>query len=171
MSLMYNGDHAITPIEIISNLAWGLGYCGMPHILIRFMAIKNEKELRKSSVIAIVWVVISLTLAVVIGVVGRAYLLPMILGETAGAPSTESVFIQMIQETFTNKINLPFIGGLFICGILAAIMSTADSQLLVCSSSVSADIYQGIFKPSASDNAALNASPPDKDFTSLLFPL
>ena len=64
--------------------------------------------------IAIVWVVISLTLAVVIGVVGRAYLLPMILGETAGAPSTESVFIQMIQETFTNKINLPFIGGLFI---------------------------------------------------------
>ena len=53
MSLMYNGDHAITPIEIISNLAWGLGYCGMPHILIRFMAIKNEKELRKSSVIAI----------------------------------------------------------------------------------------------------------------------
>lgn len=142
MSLMYNGDHAITPIEIISNLAWGLGYCGMPHILIRFMAIKNEKELRKSSVIAIVWVVISLTLAVVIGVVGRAYLLPMILGETAGAPSTESVFIQMIQETFTNKINLPFIGGLFICGILAAIMSTADSQLLVCSSSVSADIYQ-----------------------------
>ena len=64
MSLMYNGDHAITPIEIISNLAWGLGYCGMPHILIRFMAIKNEKELRKSSVIAIVWVVISLTLAI-----------------------------------------------------------------------------------------------------------
>ena len=55
------------------------------------------------------WVVISLTLAVVIGVEGRAYLLPMILGETAGAPSTESVFIQMIQETFTNKINLPFI--------------------------------------------------------------
>ena len=156
MSLMYNGDHAITPIEIISNLAWGLGYCGMPHILIRFMAIKNEKELRKSSVIAIVWVVISLTLAVVIGVVGRAYLLPMILGETAGAPSTESVFIQMIQETFTNKINLPFIGGLFICGILAAIMSTADSQLLVCSSSVSADIYQGIFKPSASDKEVLN---------------
>ena len=96
MSLMYNGDHAITQIEIISNLAWGLGYCGMPHINIRIMAIKNEKELRKSTVIAIVWVVISLTLAVVIGVVVRAYLLPMILGETAGAPSTESVFIQMI---------------------------------------------------------------------------
>ena len=156
MSLMYNGDHPITPIEIISNLAWGLGYCGMPHILIRFMAIKNEKELRKSSVIAIVWVIISLTLAVAIGVIGRAYLLPAILGETAGAPSAESVFIQMIQETFTNKINLPFIGGIFICGILAAIMSTSDSQLLVCSSSVSADIYQDIFKPEATDKEVLN---------------
>lgn len=146
----------LLPIEIISNLAWGLGYCGMPHILIRFMAIKNEKELRKSSVIAIVWVIISLTLAVAIGVIGRAYLLPAILGETAGAPSAESVFIQMIQETFTNKINLPFIGGIFICGILAAIMSTADSQLLVCSSSVSADIYQDIFKPEATDKEVLN---------------
>ena len=155
-TLMLNGDHPITPIEIISNLAWGLGYCGMPHILIRFMAIKNEKELRKSSVIAIVWVIISLTLAVAIGVIGRAYLLPAILGETAGAPSAESVFIQMIQETFTNKINLPFIGGIFICGILAAIMSTADSQLLVCSSSVSADIYQDIFKPEATDKEVLN---------------
>ncbi|MCI6858421.1 MAG: sodium/proline symporter PutP [Eubacterium sp.] len=155
MSLMYNGDHPITPVEIISNLAWGLGYCGMPHILVRFMAIKNEKELRKSSVIAITWVVISLVLAVVIGLLGRAYLFPEILGQTAGAPSTESVFIEMIEKTFTEKINLPFIGGIFICGILAAIMSTADSQLLVCSSSVSADIYQDIFKPDASDRQVL----------------
>ena len=151
-----NGERPYTFVEIFSQLAWGLGYCGMPHILIRFMAIKNEKELRKSSVIAIVWVIISLTLAVAIGVIGRAYLLPAILGETAGAPSAESVFIQMIQETFTNKINLPFIGGIFICGILAAIMSTADSQLLVCSSSVSADIYQDIFKPEATDKEVLN---------------
>ncbi len=158
MSLMYNGDHPITAIEIISNLAWGLGYCGMPHILVRFMAIKNERELRKSSVIAIVWVLISLTLAVVIGVVGRAYLLPEILGETAGAPSTESVFIEMIQKTFTGNIHLPFIGGLFICGILAAIMSTADSQLLVCSSSVSADIYKDILKPDASDKNVLRVA-------------
>lgn len=72
IGLMYNGDALSHRLRIISNLAWGLGYCGMPHILIRFMAIKNEKELRKSSVIAIVWVVISLTLAVVIGVVGRS---------------------------------------------------------------------------------------------------
>ena len=78
MSLFYNGDHPITVTEILSNLAWGLGYCGMPHILIRFMAIKNEKELKKSSVIAIVWVVISLTFAVVIGIVGRAFLFPKV---------------------------------------------------------------------------------------------
>ncbi|MDO4976181.1 MAG: sodium/proline symporter PutP [Eubacteriales bacterium] len=154
MSLAYNGDHPITVVEILSNLAWGLGYCGMPHILVRFMAIKNEKELKKSSVIAIVWVVLSLAFAVVIGIVGRAFLFPEILG-AEGAASTESVFIEMIQKVFTEYLPLPFIGGIFICGILAAIMSTADSQLLVCSSSVSADIYKDIFKPDASDEKVL----------------
>lgn len=155
LSLTYNGDHPITLVEILSNLAWGLGYCGMPHILIRFMAIKNEKELKKSSAIAIIWVVISLALAVVIGLVGRAFLLPEILGETAGAPSAESVFIEMIKKVFMEILPLPFVGGLFLCGILAAIMSTADSQLLVCSSSVSADIYKDIFHPEASDEKVL----------------
>ena len=154
MSLFYNGDHPITIIEILSNLAWGLGYCGMPHILIRFMAIKSEKELKKSSVIAIIWVVISLSAAVVIGVVGRAFLVPMILGE-GNAPSSESVFITMIEKVFTELLPLPFIGGLFICAILAAIMSTADSQLLVCSSSVSTDIYKDIINPQASDKKVL----------------
>lgn len=155
LSLTHNGDHPITAIEIISNLAWGLGYCGMPHILIRFMAIKNEKELKKSSVIAIVWVVLSLTLAVVIGIVGRAFLLPVVLGETAGAATAESVFIEMIKKVFTDILPLPFVGGIFLCGVLAAIMSTADSQLLVCSSSVSADIYKDIFNPKASDDKVL----------------
>ena len=155
LSLTYNGDHPITLVEILSNLAWGLGYCGMPHILVRFMAIKNEKELKKSSAIAITWVVISLTLAVVIGLVERAFLLPEILGETAGAPSTESVFIEMIKKIFMEILPLPFVGGLFLCGILAAIMSTADSQLLVCSSSVSADIYKDILNPDASDEKVL----------------
>jgi len=154
MSLMYNGDKPYTFVEILSNLAWGLGYCGMPHILIRFMAIKNEKEMKKSSVIAIVWVVISLTLAVVIGLVGRAFLLPEVLG-TEGAASTESVFIEMIQKLFTNLLPLAFVGGLFLCGVLAAIMSTADSQLLVCSSAVSKDIYKDIFRPDASDKTVL----------------
>ncbi len=154
MSLFYNGDHPITLVEILSNLAWGLGYCGMPHILVRFMAIKNEKELKKSSAIAIVWVVISLTFAIVIGIVGRAFLFPEILG-SEGSAGTEVVFIEMIKRVFTEYLPLPFIGGIFICGILAAIMSTADSQLLVCSSSVSADIYKDIINPDASDKKVL----------------
>ena len=155
LSLTHNGDHPITAVEVISNLAWGLGYCGMPHILIRFMAIKNEKELKKSSTIAIIWVVLSLALAVLIGLIGRAFLMPVILGETAGAASAESVFIEMIKKVFMEKLPLAFVGGLLLCGILAAIMSTADSQLLVCSSSVSADIYKDIMKPDASTQQVL----------------
>lgn len=155
LSFFHNGDHPITVVEVISNLGWGLGYCGMPHILVRFMAIKDEKELKKSSVIAIVWVVISLALAVVIGLLGRAFLFPTILGETAGAASTESVFIEMIKKVFMEYLPLAFVGGIFLCGILAAIMSTADSQLLVCSSSVSADIYKDIFNPDASNETVL----------------
>ena len=155
LSLTHNGDHPITAVEVISNLAWGLGYCGMPHILIRFMAIKNEKELKKSSTIAIIWVVLSLALAVLIGLIGRAFLMPVILGETAGAAFAESVFIEMIKKVFMEKLPLAFVGGLFLCGILAAIMSTADSQLLVCSSSVSADIYKDIMKPDASTQQVL----------------
>ena len=155
MNLMYNGDRPITFVEILSNLAWGLGYCGMPHVLIRFFAIKNEKELKKSSVIAIVWVVLSLSFAVVIAIVGRAFLAPVILGETEGAAGTELVFIQMIEKVFMEHLPLAFVGGLFLCGVLAAIMSTADSQLLMCSSSVSADIYKDIIKPDAKDETVL----------------
>ena len=117
------------------------------------MAIRSEKELKKSSAIAIVWVVLSLGFTIAIGLLGRAFLYPEILGVTEGAPSAESVFIEMIQKIFIEKTPIPFIAGLFICGILAAVMSTADSQLLVCSSSVSKDIYQNILNPEASDIA------------------
>ena len=158
LSFTYNGDRPITAVEIISNMAWGLGYCGMPHILIRFMAIRSEKELKKSSAIAIVWVVLSLGFTIAIGLLGRAFLYPEILGVTEGAPSAESVFIEMIQKIFIEKTPIPFIAGLFICGILAAVMSTADSQLLVCSSSVSKDIYQNILNPEASDKKVLNVA-------------
>jgi sodium/proline symporter len=157
MSLMSNGGEPYRFIDILSQLAWGLGYCGMPHILVRFMAVRSEKELKKSSVIAIIWCFISLTAACVIGVLGRAYLFPNVLG-TDGAATAESVFIEMIDKVFTQDLSLPFIGGLFLCGILAAIMSTADSQLLVCSSAVSQDIYRDILKPEASDKKVLVVS-------------
>ena len=154
MSLFSNGGEAYSAVDILSQLAWGLGYCGMPHILVRLMAVKNEKELKKSSVIAIVWVFISLVMACVIGIVGRAFLAPAVLDEV----SSESVFIELINQVFNHKLALPFVGGLFLCGILAAIMSTADSQLLVCASSVSKDIYKNVAKPDASDQTVLKVS-------------
>ena len=157
LSLFQNGDRPYTAVEIISQLAWGLGYCGMPHILTRFMAVKNQKELRKSRVIAIIWVTISLAAAVAIGVIGRVYLFPTILG-TDGNASAESVFIEMITKMFTKDTNLPFIGGIFLCGILAAIMSTADSQLLVTASSVSKDIYKDILRPESDEKKVLKVS-------------
>lgn len=156
LNLFSNGERNYSAVEIISQLGWGLGYCGMPHILTRFMAVKNEKELKKSRVIAIIWVAISLGMAVVIGIVGRAYLFPVILGE--GAVSTENVFIEMIAKVFTKDMNMAFVGGIFLCGILAAIMSTADSQLLITASSASKDIYQGIMNPKADDKKILKIS-------------
>ena len=157
LNVMKNGDRHFTAVEIISQLAWGLGYCGMPHILVRFMAVKNQKELNKSKGIAIVWVAISLAFAVIIGMLGRAFLYPTVLG-TEGAASAETVFIEMITKIFTKELALPFIAGIFLCGILAAIMSTADSQLLVTASSVSEDIYKGILKPNADQKTAMRVS-------------
>ncbi len=157
LNVMKNGDRHFTSVEIISQLAWGLGYCGMPHILVRFMAVKNQKELNKSKGIAIVWVAISLAFAVIIGMLGRAFLYPTVLG-TEGAASAETVFIEMITKIFTKELALPFIAGIFLCGILAAIMSTADSQLLVTASSVSEDIYKGILKPDADQKTAMRVS-------------
>lgn len=152
MSLFENGGKPYRFIDILSQLAWGLGYCGMPHILVRFMAVKNEKELKKSSAVAIIWCFLSLVAACIIGVLGRAYFADNILEDS------ENVFIQMINSVFNSKLAIPFIGGIFICGILAAIMSTADSQLLVCASSVSKDIYKNIVKPDADDRKLLLVS-------------
>ncbi|MCM1156997.1 MAG: sodium/proline symporter PutP [Bacteroidales bacterium] len=157
LNIMEDSGSRVSAIYIISQLAWGLGYCGMPHILVRFMAVSSEKELKKSKVIAIIWVAISLSFAVLIGIVGRAYLYPEILGETVDI-SAENVFIEMIKKVFMEDIHLAFVGGLFLCGILAAIMSTADSQLLVTASAVSEDLFKGVFKKDAKDKTVLGLS-------------
>lgn len=154
MNILHNGGKPYGFVDIISQIGWGLGYCGMPHILTRFMAVKSEKELKQSRIIAIVWVTISLFFGCAIGIIGRAYLFPTILG-TDGAGSTENVFIQMIVQLFTKDVRIPFIGGIFLCGIMAAIMSTADSQLLVAASSASEDLYKGVLKPDAKDKKVL----------------
>ncbi len=156
LNIFYENGEPISIISVLSQLAWGLGYCGMPHILVRFMAVKDEKELAKSKKIGIAWVLISLTLACVIGVVGRAYLFPDVLAEKAS--EYEMVFIEMIKKVFTVDLNLPFVAGLFLCGILAAIMSTADSQLLVSSSAVSNDLFKGVFFKNLSEKATLTVA-------------
>lgn len=155
LNLMSSGPSGkFSFIDIISQLAWGLGYCGMPHILVRFMAVKDEKELNKSKGIAIGWVALSLLFACFIGVVGRAYLFPTLLESGA----EENVFIEMILKMFNTDLGVPIIGGIFLCGILAAIMSTADSQLLVSASSVAEDIYKGVIKKDAKDDKVLQVS-------------
>lgn len=154
LSLVNDGTGTYSAVDIISQLAWGLGYCGMPHILVRFMAVKDEKELKKSKGIAIGWVALSLFFAVIIGVIGRAYLYPELL--TDGAE--ENVFIHMIIKLFTQDVKAPIIGGIFLCGILAAIMSTADSQLLVSASSMAEDIFKGVVKKDADDKTVLRIS-------------
>jgi sodium/proline symporter len=152
LSFFKNEDGSTTSaISIISNLAWGLGYFGMPHILIRFMAVKSDAEVKKSRTIAIVWVIISLVASCGIGLVARGY-----LTSTLDSATSETAFIRVIQQFFSNNYVLIFIGGIFLCGILAAIMSTADSQLLVTASAVSEDMYKGAIKKDASEKSALN---------------
>lgn len=143
--------HGATPVGVISGLAWGLGYFGMPHILVRFMAVKSEKEMTKSKGVAITWVTISLIMAAVIGIVGRAYMDFDKMNEVG----TEKIFIEMIKKVFTEEMNAPIVAGIFLCGILAAIMSTADSQLLVSASAVAEDIFKGVIKKDASDKKVM----------------
>ena len=140
----------ISAVSIISSLAWGLGYFGMPHILVRFMAIKDKQELKKSKSIAIIWVILGLAFACIIGVVGRAY-----LASSGIIDDSEKVFIEMIKKVFTVDHNMAILAGLFIASILAAIMSTADSQLLVASSAVSEDLYKGLVKKDADEGKVL----------------
>lgn len=132
----------ITALAIISSLAWGLGYCGMPHILVRFMAIKSPSMIKKSRRIATAWVVISLTCSILIGLLGKAY-----FGELLGKANSESVFIMLIDSLLPS-----FVAGVFLSAILAAIMSTADSQLLVVASAVSSDILPKVSKKEYSQN-------------------
>lgn len=143
-----DGGSQISLISIISQLGWALGYFGMPHILVRFMAIKSETLVRKSRIIAVIWVVITLSAAIFVGVVGKLYVSPAL-----DASTSETVFIKMIMQMCP-----PFIAGILLCAILAAIMSTADSQLLVTASSVANDLYSGVINKKASSNLVLLVS-------------
>ncbi|OUQ79485.1 sodium/proline symporter [Flavonifractor sp. An100] len=131
-------------INIASMLAWGLGYFGMPHILVRFMAIRDEKELSLSRRIAAVWVVISMTVAVCIGMIGnsvsKAGKIPMLEGS-----ASETVIVQISNLLSSFGVVAAVVAGLILAGILAATMSTADSQLLAAASAFSENMLQDVF--------------------------
>jgi len=131
-------------VTIISTMAWGLGYFGMPHILLRFMAIGDEKKLAFSRRIAVTWVVISLAVAVLIGVVGHAMSMNGLLPMLAGADS-ETIIIRMSELLSHEGVLCALIAGVVLSGILAATMSTSDSQLLVASSSVTENLLKECF--------------------------
>ena len=132
-------------MNIFSMMAWGLGYFGMPHILVRFMAIRDEKELKLSRRIASIWVVISMSVAVCIGIIGysvsKAGGIPM-LGTTS---QSETVIVQIAGLLAKFGILPAIVAGMILAGILAATMSTADSQLLAASSAFSENLLQDVF--------------------------
>ena len=122
--------------DIVSGFGWGLGYFGMPHIIIRFLSIRSQKEIRKSAGIGITWTTLILTFAVLVGVFGRE-----MLGFDAAINKDELVFITMVRRIFPSIIS-----GVLLSAILAASMSTADSQLLSAASAFSSDVYKPIVR-------------------------
>lgn len=128
-------------LQIISTLAWGLGYFGMPHILLRFMAIEDEKKLKISRRVASVWVVVAMAVAVLIGIVGRGLTANGMIAQLTGSDS-ETIIVKVAHYLSSFGYLPALMAGLILAGILASTMSTADSQLLATSSSVSQNIMQ-----------------------------
>jgi len=135
-----------SPATIANGLAWGLGYFGMPHILVRFMAIKKPSMVKKSATVAIIWVVLALVAVIFIGTFGR-----MLIGaELLDAGAQDMVFVELARDLFPAGVT-----GFLLAAIIAASMSTADSQLLVASSSFTSDIYKPIIRKNASNKEVL----------------
>ncbi len=133
-------------LSVVSMMAWGLGYFGMPQVLLRFMAIRREDELKRSRRIAMVWVVISLAVAVMIGIIGRQ-VFPTLLGTASDA---ENIFIALSTSFLP-----PILAGFVMAGILAATISSSDSYLLIAASSVAKNIYQGVCRKKATDKQVM----------------
>lgn len=144
-------------LKIVSTLAWGLGYFGMPHILLRFMAIEDAEKLRLSRRVASVWVVIAMGIAVCIGIVGRTLSDQGTLGMLSGSGS-ETVIVRMADLLSRHGILAALMAGLVLSGILASTMSTADSQLLAASSSVSQNILNEALHLKLSQRTAMLAA-------------
>ncbi len=150
-SLLVNGEFNWTSVaNILTGFGWGLGYFGMPHIIVRYMSIKSKKEMRKSQIIGSTWTFLILTMTTVLAIVARTYLdAPLSSGEK------ELVFAKVVRQMFSYGA-LALLGGILISAILAAAMSTADSQLLASSSAFASDIYKTVINKNASDKKVLN---------------
>lgn len=127
----------LTLLGMISLAGWAIGYCGQPHVIVRFMALRRREDVRISRRIALVWSAITMASAVAVGALGYYWF----GGEL---DNSERVFI-LLANTMLN----PWVAGFVLAGVLAAIMSTIDSQLLVCSSAIAEDIYRGLIRPKA----------------------
>lgn len=136
-------------------MAWGLGYFGMPHILLRFMAIEDDKKLKLSRRVASVWVVISLTVAILIGIVGLTMSKIGEIDTLTTSAEAETVLVKIAQLISSHGVLAAIVAGVILAGILAATMSTADSQLLAASSSVSQNLLNGVFKLNVSQKEAM----------------
>jgi len=145
-------------IGLVSCLAWGLGYFGMPHILVRFMSIDNPAEVKGSRRIAMTWVTISLGAAAVIGLVFHLYLKQHGLTLEQVGNDPEKMFMIMINGIFSNGFFARVFAGILLSAIMAAIMSTADSQLLVSASAFSSDIYKRIIRRNAKNGELITVS-------------
>ncbi len=136
-NLFWDGGSPLSAIAIISLLAWAFGYFGMPHIVVRYMSIRSPKEVKVARRVSLVWIVIALSAAILIGMVGRAYF--QINDLPLDGYNSENIFIDLVSDVFVGSL-WPFVAGLLFAAVMAAIMSTADSQLLVASSSITNDV-------------------------------
>jgi sodium/proline symporter len=136
-------------LTVCSMMAWGLGYFGMPQVLLRFMAIRKEDELKRSRRIAMIWVVISLAVAVFIGIVGRQLFPAVHLTKS----SAENIFITLATSSLP-----PILAGFVMAGILAATISSSDSYLLIAASAFAKNIFQGVCKKDATDKQVMRVS-------------
>ena len=147
------GSYGALPIA--STLAWGLGYFGMPHIILRFMAIEDENKLHISRRVGSIWVVISMSVAIFIGVCGYTLMKNGIVPSYATNADAERVIVDIAQKISSYGILPAVVGGVILAGILASAMSTADSQLLAASSSVTQNIVQEFFHVKLSEKASI----------------
>lgn len=145
-------------LNIISTLAWGLGYFGMPHILLRFMAIDDKNKVKISRRIASVWVVLAMGVAVFIGIIGNALTANGTVAPLETSSKAETIVLEMATVLSKHSVGAALIAGLIFAGILACTMSTSDSQLLAASSSMSENLLKGVFHIKLSEKQSMIAA-------------